>query len=241
MARAFYFVFLAAFAIAVIGVQLDRQAYGDLQAANLVPGPFRGVSQQRLLEVSARQEPPPAMLRPARDLVRKRPLPARHLLLFARAAEQEGDRGRAIAAIELAAARGWREPGPQLAVVQAAMLAGNHPAAAQRLAALVATGAATDETDLLIAAMLAEEGGREALADLLTGEGNWKRYFVQRLAAAGSDEEIAETIAMAWDRGAVLDCVQVRPLAERYLGEGRDDLASSIWRGDCANETLTAD
>ena len=41
--------------------------------------------------------------------------------------------------------------------------------------------------------------------------------------------------------GGIPSNVQVRPLAERYLGEGRDDLASIIWRGDCANETLTAD
>ncbi len=238
MWRAIYFLVLAALAAVVTGVQLDRQAYGDPQAASLVPGPFRGVAQQRLLEASAAQDQAPAMLSQARDLVGKRPLPARHLLLFAQAAEREGERDLAIAAIEVAAARGWREPGPQLAVAQAGLLSGNYPASAQRLAALVATGAATEETDLLLAAIMAEQGGREALADLLTGEGAWKRYFIQRLAAVGGDGDLAETIAMARDRGAVLDCAQVRSVAERFLAEGRQDLADITWRGDCARQEL---
>lgn len=240
MGRASYFLVLAVLAIVVAGVQLDRQAYDDPQAATLVPGPFRGVAQQRLLEAAAAQDPASAMLPQARDLVRMRPLPARHLILFAQAAEREGERELALAALEVAATRGWREPGPQLAVAQAGMLSGNYPASAQRLAALVATGAAAEEADLLLAAMLAEEGGREALADLLRGEGSWKRYFVQRLAATGSYEELAETIAMAWDRGAVLDCAQIRPVAERFLRDGRAELANRIWQGDCASEPLSA-
>lgn len=238
MGRALYLLLLAALGLCVVGVQLDRQAYDDLQAAALVPGPFRGVSEQRVLEASARQEQPPAMVDEARNLVRRRPLPARHLLLFAQAAERAGEREQAIAAIEIAAVRGWREPGPQLAVAQAGLLSGNYDAAAQRLAALAATGAAYDETSILLAAMLAEEGGRAALADLLTGEGTWKRNFVQRLASVAQAEQLADTIDMAWERGATLDCAQLRMAAQRFMASERPDLAERIWQGDCAREPL---
>lgn len=242
MARRLYLLLLALLALGVIGVQLDRQAYRDGQVLHAVPVPFRAVALQRQLEadLGSRQDAP-GLLSEARELVRKRPLPARHLLLYAQSAELGGEREQALAALEIAAVRGWREPVPQLAVVQAGLVSGDYAAVAQRLAALVATGAAAEQTNALLGEMMAEAEGREALADLLAGEGTWKRHFVTALRAGGDSDDLAATIALAWARGATLSCDQLRPAALTYLRAGRPDLADSIWQGDCARERLALD
>lgn len=241
MVRAFYFLILAALAAGVIGVQLDRQAYGDPAVLPVVPAPMRAVAQQRMVEIAVTSaEAGQDITGEARDLVRKRPLPAHHLVLFAQAAELAGEREEAILALELSAVRGWREPVPQLAVAQASLLSGNYAAAAQRLAALSVTGAAPDQTNALLAAMIADEGGRDALADLLTREGTWKGWIVQRIRPLGTDEQFADIIAMAWDRGADLNCTQIRPTARSLLRAGQPDQAARIWQGPCAREQLAA-
>lgn len=85
-----------------------------------------------------------------------------------------------------------------------------------------------------------EEGGRDALANLLVGEGSWKRWFIQRLRETGPDEQFVDIIDLAWERSAILDCSQIRPTAIRHLNEHRTDLAERLWQGNCANQTLSA-
>lgn len=238
--RIFYFFLLAVLALGVVLIQLDRQAYNDPGVIAAVPEPVSGVARQRQLEMLTEQDTFGELLPQTRDLVRKRPLPARHLVLFARSAELAGERDAALAALEVAAVRGWREPGAQLVVAQAGILSGNYEAAAQRLAALSATGAAPDQTNILLAAMLAEPDGRSALADLLTEEGAWKFWFVQRLRTVAQEEQFVDTIAMAWEGGAALDCDQLRPAAQALVNADRQAEAQRIWRGDCASQTLTA-
>lgn len=234
--RALYFLVLAGLAPLVIAVQLDRQAYSDPVAVALTPEPFRGVAQQRLVEASLTSVDGEVLQPAVRELVRRRPLPARHTLLYAQVAERAGDTDAAIAALEVAAVRGWREPLAQLAVAQAGLLSGDYAVAAQRAAALSATGGASDQLASILAALVAEEDGRQALADLLTGEGAWKRQFIPKLYSAGTPEHFAEIISMAWDRGAMLDCTQLERVAARLLNDGRQDLATRIWQGDCARQ-----
>ncbi|WAT17019.1 hypothetical protein OZN62_08695 [Aurantiacibacter sp. MUD11] len=238
MGRAVYFFALAVIAMAAIGIQMDRQAYSDPSVVDLVPSPFRGVAQQRSLEAAVARGDSNNILTEARNLVRMRPLPARHPLLYAQAAELDGNNDAAIGALEVAAARGWREPVPQIAVARAGLLSGDYASAAERVAALSATGSANDQANDILTAMMDEAGGRQAIAALLTRDGTWKRYFVQRLRSVGMDEEFAETIEMAWDFDATLDCAQLRPAALNFLRRDQSDLANKVWRGDCAKEQL---
>lgn len=231
----FYLALLACAAL-VIGVQLDRQTYEDAALARLVPQPFRAVARQRLVEASVSAADPAgtAMLANARRLVRLRPLPARHLLLYAQAAQASGAGNEVVPALELAALRGWREPVPQLVSAQASLLTGDYPAAAQRIAALLATGAAPHETDQLLSRSVQDAGGREAMVQMLATRGYWSNALPRRLAAAAGAQDFAELVTQARARGLLFECTLLRETASRHARNGAGAQAERIMAGDCA-------
>lgn len=234
MKRITFYTLVLLLAGLVVIVQLDRQSLDDWQIGLAVPEPFRAVSQQRLIEVGlASGESATGTVKKARQLIRRRPLPARHLVLYAQAAQREGDPDATISALEIAAMRGWREPIPQIAAAQAGLISGNFESAAQRLAAMNAIGGLGDETNGILIAMLAQEQGREAIAAQLAVGGRWTRYFVRQLATTATLEQFADTIGRAWDKGAKLDCDQLLAAAEGNLGNGQDELVARFWPGNC--------
>jgi hypothetical protein len=132
---------LAALALVACLAQLDRAARSQPALAVLVPSLFRGFAAQRLTEQAIAAEDGVTALREARLLVRARPLPAEHMRLLSQAAALKGDSPLALAAMEAATSRGWRDPLAQLAAGQSALLQGRFDAAAQRIGALFAVGA----------------------------------------------------------------------------------------------------
>ena len=217
----------------VVSVQLDRQALDDPRIGLAVPEPLRAVAQQRLLEAELAVGGSADTVTMARQLVRMRPLPAHHLTLYAQAAQMRGDVEATLRALEGAASRGWREPIPQLAVAQASVISGDFESAAQRVAALTATGALNEDTKRTLVAILPQADGREAIAEQLAAGGHWTRYFVRQLASLATLEQFADTIGRARDKGAALDCDQLLAVAERSSDEGREDLVARFWPGNC--------
>ncbi|GAA0267031.1 hypothetical protein GCM10009127_03320 [Alteraurantiacibacter aestuarii] len=231
--RIAFYGLLLALAGLVVSVQLDRQALDDPQLGLVVPEPLRAVAQERLLEAQLVAGGTAQSAGMARELLRRRPLPARHLVLLAQAAQVSGDTDLAIRALEGAALRGWREPFPQLAVAQAGVISGNYPSAAQRIAALTAMGGYPEETNRLLGIMLDSAEGREALASQMALGGRWTKYFAGQLAQAGTLEQFADTIERARAKGALLDCGQLQAVAERGLADGEEDLVARFWPGAC--------
>jgi hypothetical protein len=233
IARVCLYFGLAVLATLACFTQLDRQAFVMPPFAQYVPQPFRAAGQQRLVEMALATNNPAAALAGARDLIRKRPMPARHLVLFAGAAQLAGQDDRVIAPLEVAAVRGWREPVVQLAVARAGILSGDFRSAAQRVVALVATAAPRDQTDALLTVLLADADGRAALADMLATQGHWNRRFIARLQQAGTPAQLVDTLDKARARGAMIDCAELQTARDSLIRDGHADLAPRIQQDGC--------
>ncbi|MFC3100213.1 hypothetical protein [Altererythrobacter lauratis] len=194
-------VWIAALAVVglVIGAaQIDRASRYAPQLASLVPAPFRSFSLVHLAQDAMAKEQTEDALRLVRELVRARPLPAEHLTLLSQAELRAGMSDSGLAALEEAGRRGWREPYAQAAMARAALLAGNADAAVQRLAALLATGAAgADVTEPILAELAATPQGRTALARQLAQPGYWQAGVIARprLFPPGGYEEMVRLAA----------------------------------------------
>jgi hypothetical protein len=224
---------LAALALIVTFAQLDRAARSEPALARLVPAQFSGFAAERLAEQAlAREDAAEAHLQ-AVALVRRRPIPAEHLRLLAQAATLAGDSPHALAALEAATTRGWRDPVTQLAAAQSALAQGRHDAAAQRLAAVFARGAAQDQALPLLAALLAEPGGRTAFAMQLATSARWPGNILPVASGAVPPADFAPTIALALNRGAILPCDRLGRIADGYARSGHAAEAAIFWPGAC--------
>lgn len=233
IARLCLYAVLAVLAAVASFAQLDRQAYVMPAFAPHVPQPFRAASQQRLVEGALATGNTTVALDGARDLIRKRPMPAHHLVLFAGAAQLDGQDDKVIAPLEVAATRGWREPVVQLAAARAGILSGEFGSAAQRIAALIAITTPREQVDPLLAALLASEAGRAAIAEMLATEGHWKRHFIPRLQLVATPAQFVDTLVKAQQLGAVLDCAQLQAARDILVRDGHADLAARIRRDGC--------
>lgn len=224
---------LAALAVIACFAQLDRAARSQSQLAAAVPAMFRGFAAERLTQMSLAARDGPAANSEARLLIAARPLPAEHLRLLSQAAALEEDTPRSLAALEAASMRGWRDPVAQLAAAQAALLQRQPEAAAQRIAALFATGAFLDETPALAAQLLAEPAGQAAFARQLANPARWPGNAIAPLAGAVPPAQLAQTLALASEFGADLPCDRLAAIAQRYRNERHEQAAALFWPGDC--------
>lgn len=225
----------ALLAVVTVLAQLDRASRFEPGLAPLVPEAFRGFATRHLAAAALLARDAEGAEAQARALVRARPLPAEHLTLLAQSATLAGDETQALAALEEATTRGWRDPLAQQAAAEAALQAGEAGAAAQRIAALLATGALPDQTGAQLARLLAEPAGRRAFAALLAGPGRWQRNFPAFAAPVTAPADLAETLALAQAAGAGLPCARLEGIAESYLSAGMEAQAARFWPGPCAD------
>ena len=211
--RVIFYAVMVMLAIVVAASQLDRQAQLDPRYLAAVPTPFRATSQRIAVELLLAGGEETASLDEARKLVRWRPMPAHHLVLFAMSAQMDGGEELALPMLEESARRGWREPITQIAVARAALLSQDYPSAAQRVAALVATGSAPDATNALLGELIASPAGREALVGMMEQPGYWQHGLMRRVLAAGRPADGLAMLARAAEAGHEPDCRQL----ERFI------------------------
>jgi hypothetical protein len=216
---------MLALAVVASFAQLDRASRFVPHLAGYVPAPFRGFAHQRLAEGALAVRQGDNGLEEARALIRARPIPAEHLALLSQSALMVGDMKLAIAALEQAAVRGWREPMSQGAAAQAALLSGDAQAASRRIAALYAVGKLDRAT---IGGMVAEltrtPQGRAALAERLAETGHWQRNFARSAGPYLDPDVLAEVTARA-------DALR----AERGCEAGSPSVLNSLLPTDCAD------
>ncbi len=142
-------------------------------------------------------------------------------------AQLDGDATQSIPALEEAARRGWREPITQISVARAALLSQDYPSAAQRVAALIATGSTPDATDALLRELIATPAGRDALAGIMGERGYWQRSLLRRVFAVGRPADSLAMVARAAREGYQPDCRQLaRFLATQEAGFAEQNAAA---------------
>lgn len=231
--RVFWLALLAALAMVATLAQLDRASRSAPAIAPLVPAPFQGFAAERLSEAAIAAEDGTAALKAATRLVHARPLPAEHLRLLAQAAALRDDQERAIAALEAATTRGWRDPVVQLAAGQSALMQGQYEAATQRLGAMFASNIAPQQRDALMAELVKSPGGRDAFARYLAVPTRGRDAAITMAGRTISPEVLAPILAQADSGEAILPCAPLRVIADRYRTAGNESEAALFWPGDC--------
>ncbi|WP_338467594.1 hypothetical protein RXV95_03260 [Novosphingobium sp. ZN18A2] len=206
MIRAAWIAMLAAIAVVVTGFELDRQARFDDAFVRFVPAPFRTFALQRKVLAEVREDDADAALADAISLVRRRPMPAQGLTLLAMARARQGEGAVARDTVLLAGTRGWRSLGAQVAVFGMALDAGDHDAAASRLAALWVLDPDRARPVSLTAQLIASPEGRMAFAQVLARGKRWPDGAIRALHGHVPPGELADLVGQAIAAGALFDC-----------------------------------
>ncbi len=222
--------FLAVSAALVMVVQTDRQAVRDPAMIAAVPPAFRVIAQQSLSETQiALRAADAEAVAGTRHLVRLRPIPAHSLLLHAQTAQLASVNDQVLVPLEIAAQRGWREPLLQVLAGRAALASADWASATNRFAALVATGRAPDQANLLLADLLQNPDGRAQLADLLGRPGHYSPRLWERYSQVGTPAQVLDVARRVRDRTIPLDCSALGQIGAGWrladLGNAADTLA----------------
>lgn len=231
--RLVWWAVLAVLVVIASFAQIDRSARFQPELAELVPAQFSGFAAEQRTRAAIMAQQPDVALAEARQLVARRPLPAEHLGLLSLAAAMAGDGDQARAALEAASLRGWRMPVAQLAAGEAALVQEEYDIAAQRVAALMATGSMPDEAIDLAARLIALPEGQTAFARRLAARGHWQDAAITPLASAAAPADLAVVVSLAMAQGAQLDCGRISQIATRFAQDGANQAAQQL-RAACA-------
>ncbi|QZH76388.1 MAG: hypothetical protein JY451_07610 [Erythrobacter sp.] len=231
--RAIWFTLLTLLALLATVAQVDRRSRYDGELASLVPSAYVGFASEQRTRQALAQGYGERALAEAQRLLRYRPLPANHLTMLALAEGMQSNAASATAALEVAAARSWRDPLPQAASAQAALTQGEHTIAAQRVSALLATGELPDRAGELFARLVASPEGREAMAARYAAPGHWQANSLTGAALVARPPDIARALELALEMGAELPCDRLLRLAEDFVRRGYAKDASRFQPVNC--------
>jgi len=224
-------------AVIAVGVGLDRQARDVPSLAAIVPSGFRGYAQESLVEqalVSGKDKA--ATLAEAKELLRRRPIPAEHLTLLSQAAYATGDAGLSDTALMFSAGRGWRDVLTQKAMVGAAMASGQPDIAVARLTALWDIGVRSDLVTNETAAVISDATARKGFAREVAVNSDWNDAFLTWGMTNLPTQAYAQTVSAAIDAGAQFDCQRLSAVANAMARAGIVEAAKLVWRGSCAGK-----
>ncbi len=213
--------------------QLDQQTRISPGYSALVPAISSGNAARERSKIALRLGNREQALKDAQTQIRFRPMPAESLSTLALAALETGNAEMASAALGAASQRGWREPVSQLASGQAALRQGENAVAAQRISALLATGKLTDPAIALLNELLTQPDGRAAFARQVASRGYWQSNSLLPIYRTVDKRQWAQTLALALENGAELDCRALSALTQAYQKDGRGEEAELFQQPNC--------
>jgi hypothetical protein len=207
--RVLWLAILLGLAVVTVSVELDRQSRRNPSLAQHVPEPIRSNAQLAIAALAIDEGSPEIALREARELVKRRPMPAEHLRLLAQAQFAANELDASGLTIQYAAQRGWRDPLAQQSMLQLALAAGDAPEAARRYAALFLNRETEDALlERLGTQVLAEPGGpgRNTLIDIVAGGDRWHAQFLGRGPRILPSDAFSEIVTAVLGRSVTFDC-----------------------------------
>ncbi|QSR18993.1 hypothetical protein [Novosphingobium sp. KA1] len=229
-----WFALWVAVAIAALGFETDREARHNASLAEYVPTPFRGFALEVLARGDFARGDDAAGMQLAREMVARRPIPAEGMAMVAQGELAEGRERPALAAVMVAAERGWRDSFTQAALVQLAVQGGDWDIAAQRLLALWRKGENNDELRVLSGAVLSRKEGLRAFNAQLRAEAGWSNALLL-WSADTLDASLVRSLAHTLRRQhAQLDCSLLSVRAISAIRRGRGDVVDALWQAACS-------
>lgn len=228
---------VAAMALAFVatGLQLDRQSRHNADLAPWVPAVFRGQALQVMAQRAYASGNPGQGLTYARELVRRRPIPAEGLSLLARGLIASGNQDKALSALSLASQRGWRDVFTQQLSAASALDVGERQVAAQRLLALWRMGYRDADTDTMTLQLLSDNDGLRAFSTSLVSTDGWGTDFLLWAARDGFPAQPWTTLGKAFNHSnAKLDCERLASPIRSWAMTGQSAAALAAWTDLCS-------
>lgn len=224
---------LAIAALCAVQGQLDMAARQTGRYDQWILAPFRSASLARQAREAITEGQGALALAKSQALVRSSPVPQENLSLLAQAALANGDQALAVQALQIGAARGWRDSFVQAAVIDAALQAGQWQIAAQRIDALQRIGVAADLLLPSVKLLTDTAAGRAALeAQLATSPGWVHRALTQDgwLDLPGMAVAVGN---LARHSPGSVSCTDLARASNAALNRGRLQLVDAVWPARC--------
>ncbi|MFC0685385.1 tetratricopeptide repeat protein [Novosphingobium clariflavum] len=238
--KSVWFALWAAVAVAAAGFEMDREARHDASLAARVPAPFRGFALEVLARGALARGDSAAGVQLAREMVSRRPIPAEGLAMMAQGELAAGREQPALAAVMVAAERGWRDSFTQAIVVQLAVQGGDWDIAGQRLLALWRKGEQSDELRALSGAVLSRQEGLTAFTAQLRAEAGWSNALLLWSASALDAHKVGVLAGTLRKNGAQLDCPSLSASASDSIRFGRGAAVEALWLQACGRRRAGA-
>ena len=223
-----WYALLVAIACVTVSAQLDRQSARTPSLALITPEPFRGFAQGQIAANAIASSSPETALVHAQRLVARRPMPAETLRILAQAQFAAGQYDRALATIQTAAKRGWRDAPSQEIMLRLAAGAGDHPEAARRFLALLLNNSSDDALLIQLSGDVFAEGENAAvdqLGTIVAASPRWQSTFLRRAFRVVPPDILESIIVDAIGKGARFDCNLLRTTLEQ-ISQGDGDVAA---------------
>ena len=233
IARAAGILALIAAGSVISCVQIDRASRDQHSLSLLVPSIFSAESSRIRGSAATQAGLGSRAMSEAKAQIKLRPMPAESLSLLVLAASAQGDEDTALAALNAATQRGWREPLSQFASGQSALSKGQYDIAAQRIVALLSTARLPDETMTLLAELLQQPDGREAFAKRLAAHGLWQDAVLVNAVDNVRPDDWLATLNAASGNGFSPTCDRLATVQESYQKNGVE-LKLENTNGHCA-------
>ena len=231
--RAFFILTILAVGIVATLAQMDQSSRLSPAYARFVPEAFSGNAARERSKLALQLGDSERAAKEARAQVLLRPMPAESLSVLALSALAAGDIDMASEALGAASQRGWRDPVSQLASGQSALQQGEYAIVAQRISALLATGELREPAMALLIELLKQPDGRAAFAEQLASPGYWQANSLLSIYRVVDKGQWAQTLALAQEKGAELECGRFKALAQAYENDGRGAEAALFMPADC--------
>ncbi|MBF7012801.1 hypothetical protein QUC32_24555 [Novosphingobium resinovorum] len=227
---------IAVIAFFAVCVELDRQGRFDLRTAKMVPDLIKGDALENLAKVAFERNESVQGQDLARKLVERRPIPAESLSLYAGGLLMNGEEEAGLAALQIAAGRGWRDRFVQRVVVLSALNHDTPEIAANRVVALWRIGERADWLKGLTRATLEEPGGLSAFESTLIEDDRYLDTDFLGWAATSLPERTVNRLArrIAANRSK-FDCSKFSVQAYGLVRSGRGSSASNVWDALCSS------
>lgn len=217
-----------------IGVQLDRQGRFDPRFAVITPEYFRSDALDLLTQRAFERGNTAEANANARLLIARRPMPAEGLSLYAESLLAIGRGSEAAAALQTAAARGWRNRFVQRVVIFSALEQGTPDVAANRLVALWRIGERGDWLKVMTQRTLDSEQGIEAFENAVIDHDQHLASDFLVWASAAVAPHVVERIARRMANLHVrFDCAAYSKNIDGLVRSGNIDQAGAVWNSLC--------
>lgn len=179
------------------------------------------------------------------NLTRVTPLSADTMAILALSAAQGKDEQRAASALTIAGRMGWHQPVVQSFWLQAALAAQDWKIAAERLDALLRTGAPVALWHDAMATLLARPEGLKAMAVQAASNPDWtSQTLVSVDADQASQQMLVDRLALvelAWRQGLRIDCTSLARLTNATVEFGPAARGNDLWTRHCDPRSIAQD